>query len=52
MIGQKYPDNQPAYAELLNGSKIIAVLSFLKSNWPQEAQRRHTLINNRTHDTQ
>ena len=52
IIGQKYPNNMPAYAELLNDSEIIAVLSFIKSAWPQEIQRRHDLINNRQRETQ
>ena len=52
MIGQKYPNNMPAYAELLNDREIIAVLSFIKSTWPQETQRRHDRINNKVRDTQ
>ena len=52
MIGQDYPNNMSAYAEILNDREIIAVLSFIKSTWPQETQRRHDRINIRARDTQ
>jgi len=52
MIGQKYPNNMPAYAEILSDREIIAVLSFIKRTWPKEIQRRHDLINSRARTTQ
>ena len=34
--------NMPVYEDILNDNEIIAVLSFIKSRWPKDLQRRHT----------
>ena len=34
--------NMPVYEDVLTDEEIIAVLSFIKSSWPRDLQRRHT----------
>lgn len=46
MIGEKYPNNMPAYKEKLSDDDIIAALSYIKSTWPDRIQRRHDQLNN------
>ena len=40
-----YPNNMPVYASLLSDEEIIAVLSYIKSQWPKTIQRQHDAIN-------
>ena len=35
----------PAYANVLTDAEIIAVLSYIKSEWPKEIRSRHDAIN-------
>ena len=44
MIGEKYPNNMPAYENELTDNEIIAVLSYIKSTWPEPIQRQHDEI--------
>ena len=44
MIGEKYPNNMPAYENQLTDNEIIAVLSYIKSTWPKPIQRQHDEI--------
>jgi cytochrome c len=44
MIGEKYPNNMPAYENKLTDNEIIAVLSYIKSTWPKPIQRQHDEI--------
>ena len=44
MIGEKYPNNMPAYENELTDNEIIAVLSYIKSTWPKPIQRQHDEI--------
>jgi mono/diheme cytochrome c family protein len=37
-----YQTRMPAYEDILSDEEIIAVLSYIKSRWPEELQRRHT----------
>jgi mono/diheme cytochrome c family protein len=39
IIGKKYPNNMPAYEDILSDKEIIAVLSFIKSSWPKKNSR-------------
>jgi len=48
LIGEKYPNNMPAYEQLLNDEEIIASLSYIKSMWPKSIQIRHDQINSRS----
>ncbi len=43
--GADYQSKMPAYEELLSDADIIAVLSFIKSTWPQDIRSRHDKIN-------
>jgi mono/diheme cytochrome c family protein len=47
MIGKTYPNNMPAYEDELSDDEIIAVLSFIKSTWPNTVKRQHDKINAR-----
>ena len=44
-IGENYPNNMPAYKNILNDTEIIAVLSYIKSTWPQKIREIHDKIN-------
>jgi hypothetical protein len=45
IIGQKYPNNMPAYDGQLSDKEIVAVLSYIKSTWSERIQRFHDQIN-------
>ena len=47
IIGQKYPNNMPAYKDILSDKEIISVLSYIKSTWPNKVKKIHDQINNR-----
>ena len=47
IIGQKYPNNMPAYKDILSDKEIISVLSFIKSTWPNKVKKIHDQINDR-----
>ncbi len=44
IAGADYETDMPAYGELLSDDEIIAVLSYIKSTWPEEIQKRHDTI--------
>ena len=48
LIGEKYPNNMPAYEKLLKDEEIIASLSYIKSMWPKSIQIKHDQINSRS----
>ena len=48
IIGKKYLNNMPAYEDILTDKEIIAVLSFIKSKWPNQIQEIHNNINFRS----
>ena len=48
IIGKKYPNNMPAYEDILSDKEIIAVLSFIKSSWQKKIQEIHNNINRRS----
>jgi mono/diheme cytochrome c family protein len=48
IIGKKYPNNMPAYEDILSDKEIIAVLSFIKSSWSKKIQEIHNNINRRS----
>jgi len=39
-----YPSDMPAYEDILTDEEIIAVLSFIKSRWPENIKDRHDQI--------
>ena len=47
IIGQKYPNNMPAYKDILSNKEIISVLSYIKSTWPNKVKKIHDQINDR-----
>ena len=48
LIGEKYPNNMPAYKDILSDEEIIAVLSYIKSTWPTKIKEIHNNINSRS----
>ena len=49
-IGEKYPNNMPAYKDILSDEEIIAVLSYIKSTWPSKIKKIHDQINSRANN--
>ena len=47
MIGKRYPNNMPAYKDVLTDDEIIAVLSYIKSTWPEQIKQQHNMLNSR-----
>jgi mono/diheme cytochrome c family protein len=45
LVGGGYESDMPGYANILNDDDIVAVLSYIKSTWPEEIRRRHDLLN-------
>jgi len=43
----QYRSAMPVYEGLLTDAEIIAALSYIKSEWPEEIQARHDAINDR-----
>ncbi|MCB1519142.1 MAG: cytochrome c [Hyphomicrobiaceae bacterium] len=48
--GSDYRSRMPAYAGTLTDREIIAVLSFIKAQWPPGIRKRHDLINKQAAD--
>lgn len=42
-----YASNMPIYEGVLTDDEIIAVLSYIKSTWPQEIREHHDVMENR-----
>ncbi len=40
-----YPNNMPAYKNLLSNDQIISVLSYIKSKWPSHIRIKHDQLN-------
>ena len=47
LAGGDYKSAMPGYADSLSDQEIIAVLSFIKSTWPQAVRHQHDQINAR-----
>ena len=45
IIGQEYPNNMPAYNNVLSDREIVAALSFIKSTGSIEVRLQHDKIN-------
>ena len=45
IIGQEYPNNMPAYNNLLSDQEIVAALSYIKSTWSIKVRLQHDQIN-------
>lgn len=45
--GPDYRSSMPAFTRKLSDAEIWAVLSYIKSRWPQSIQRRHDALNER-----
>ena len=48
-IGEAYPNNIPAYEKILSDDEIISVLSYIKSEWPEDIIYRHNKINRKSY---
>lgn len=40
-----YQSDMPAYDDILTDAEILAVLSYIKSTWPEQIRRRHDGLN-------
>lgn len=49
--GEDYPSRMPAFADALTDAEIVAVLSYIKSRWPEEIRQRHDMMNERFRET-
>ena len=47
-IRKTYLNNMPAYEDILSDKEILAVLSFIKSRWPNRIQEIHDNINHKS----
>lgn len=47
VIGGGYESDMPGFSGVLDDDEIIAVLSFIKSRWPDEIRRRHDELNSK-----
>ena len=45
VLGQPYPNAMPIYDGVLSDNEIVAVLSYIKSQWPAETRKRHDRLN-------
>ena len=45
LLNMDYPNNMPAYNNLLTNDQIIAVLSYIKSQWPSHIRIKHDQLN-------
>lgn len=45
VVGGDHRSAMPAYEDMLSDEEIIAVLSFIKSTWPEEIRTRHDSLN-------
>ncbi|SMF22458.1 Cytochrome C oxidase, cbb3-type, subunit III [Tistlia consotensis] len=45
LVGGGYKSAMPAFEGVLSDREIVAVLSFIKSRWPEEIRRRHDALN-------
>ncbi|GAB5377803.1 MAG: cytochrome c [Acuticoccus sp.] len=43
--GEPYFSNMPAYETVLSDEEIVAVLSYIKSRWPEAVRQRHDELN-------
>lgn len=43
--GADYQSTMPAYTDTLTDAEIIAVLSYIKSQWPENIRKRHDALN-------
>ena len=49
LMGLKdYQTDMPVYQEILTDEEIIAVLSYIKAQWPPEIRKQHDEMNRRT----
>ncbi len=43
--GSDYKSDMPAYAGILSDAEIVAILSYIKSRWPENIRTRHDDLN-------
>jgi len=45
MAGEGYESDMPAYGDTLSDAEIVAVLSYIKAQWPEAIRARHDQMN-------
>ncbi len=48
VVGNGHQSDMPGFRDILSDRQIIAVLSFIKSTWPQKIRDNHDLLNKET----
>ena len=48
VVGNNHQSDMPGFKDMLSDRDIIAVLSFIKSTWPQKIRKNHDLLNKET----
>jgi mono/diheme cytochrome c family protein len=51
LIGGDYESDMPGYEDTLSDADIVAVLSYIKSQWPAEIKIRHDQVNAQYRDS-
>ncbi len=44
LVGGDYESDMPSYEGVLSDQEILAILSFIKSTWPEKVRQRHDQI--------
>ena len=47
LVGGGYESDMPGYEGVLTDQEVLAVLSYIKSTWPEDIRARHDQINER-----
>ena len=47
VVGGNYESDMPGFADVLSDAEIVAVLSYIKSTWPESIRARHDDLNRR-----
>lgn len=47
VVGGNYESDMPGFANVLSDAEIVAVLSYIKSTWPESIRARHDDLNRR-----
>ncbi|MCW9045223.1 MAG: cytochrome c [Alphaproteobacteria bacterium] len=52
IVGTGYDSDMPGFKGVLSDQQIVAVLSYIKSQWPENVRKRHDMLNERTKEPQ
>ncbi len=52
VAGTGYESDMPGFEGVLSDQQIVAVLSYIKSQWPEKVRKRHDMLNVKTKEPQ